>query len=277
MKKRGLLVFLLVILSVNVVTASYGCSNGSITIKMDTLNIGEVEYINGINVGLASSSVIGMVDLLIDAKSISLTNNSPSVEVGLISGNYDISLINITDDLVTLDVEGDEEEIEEGDVYCIDDLDVYMFNVEGEYPGEDAKVELLVGIKHLFLHSSNLASINNVEGIEYLFEFSSSESYAIIKVGKCEEGDIIEINDTEDNGITNITDQNTTENETDDNITIQGQNETDDNQTAGDGDSEEDKGASYWKYALIGCIILIIAAIILFLLKRVSKEQETTS
>src|SRR3989344_4058377 len=124
MKKRVLL-FLFVFLFVNIVSASYKCSVGDIITDDEFVDIGEVKSINKINVALISPSWESAAEILLDAKHITLTNTSSSQDIKLLSGDYEISLVEITKDHVSIEVGGSKEEIEVNKLEKVGGLQIY--------------------------------------------------------------------------------------------------------------------------------------------------------
>ena len=202
MQKRGkifrkrVLLFLVVLLFVNIVSASYKCSSGDIITDSKIIYIGNIKSINNINIALIMSSWESVAEILLDAKHITLTNTSSSKDIELLSEDYEITLINITGNYAWVNVEGNEKKVEENILQEAGGLQIYPLNLAGTYPGEDANLELFVGSKYLFIYKDNPSSTKTISGIEYLIEVpSSSSAEAMISVKKCENGTIIEVND----------------------------------------------------------------------------------
>jgi len=75
-------------------------------------------------------------------------------------------------------------------------LQIYALQIAGTYPGEDARLELFAGKKYAFLYANNLTITQTISDEEYLTEvLSSSNSQAMIRVYKCENGNIIQVDD----------------------------------------------------------------------------------
>ena len=225
MKKSVFTLLAILILSINLVSAAYGCSNGTIKEDINEISVGETENTNGIGISIIKGEPAGLsADILIDSKSLTLTNETSSIEIELLSGNYDVELINITGNIAEIKVEGDTGKIEKEETKNINNLQVHLIDVNGTYPGEDANAKLLIGIDKIFLYSNELTKTKKINTTDYLFEFfSSTTSNAIITVKKCENGDLIEIADAvpENNDSINLTTTNTTQdNETTQNSTI---------------------------------------------------------
>lgn len=290
MKKRAFLLLTMMILFINLVSAAYGCSNGTLEEEINKIDVGEIENTNGIGVGIIEGERDGLsVDILIDAKSLLLTNETSSIEVKLLSGNYDVELINLTEDSAAIKIEGDTEGIKKGETKKIDDLQVHLTDASGTYPGEDANVRLLVGIDNIFLHYNDLTKIKTINGTEYLFEFfSSSSTNAIITVKKCEGGDLIEIAETEDNNDAEINQTtNQTQNETDTNITDGGDiindtlNDTEDITTNNTQNLEPDSTSTISEsilkiiipYGIILFIGVLIVIVIIYIKNKIKEKK----
>lgn len=203
MKKRAL--FFVIVLFVNIVSASYTCSIGNIIKDDEYVDIGEVASINKMGVGLISPSSRSAAEIILDAKHITLNNLSSSQDIELLSGDYKISLVKITGNSATIEVEGSKEEIEVNKLEKVGGLQIYALNLVGTYPGEDAKLELLAGSKYAFIYEKEPSITETFSGIEYLIEVPySSNTEAMISVKKCEKGTIIKVNDSVEEGTENI-------------------------------------------------------------------------
>jgi len=203
--KKVALFFLVVFLFLNVVSASFNCSIGDIITEGKVIHTGEIKSINKINVALTISDWDSVADILVDSKQITLTNTSSSQEIELLSGNYDIELINISNNKAWIEVEGNKDEIELNELEKVDGLEVYPLNIEGVYPGEDANLKLLVGYKQFFIYPNNPTGNITISKINYLIEVSSSSNNdAFIKVNKCENGTIIKVADPIENIVDDI-------------------------------------------------------------------------
>ncbi|MFH1607768.1 MAG: hypothetical protein ABIA78_01410 [archaeon] len=195
MKKRALLV-LVILLFVNVVSASYNCSIGEIITDSKIIYVGEMKSVNDVDVALVMSHWESVAEFLLDAQRITLTNASLSKDIELLSGNYKISLINITENYAWIKVGGDKKRIEKDKFEKVGDLHVYTLDFEGIYPGEEASLELFVGSKYIFIYNKNPSSTETISGVEYLIEVpSSSNDEALISIKKCENGTIIKVED----------------------------------------------------------------------------------
>ena len=93
MQKRGkifrkrVLLFLVVLLFVNIVSASYKCSSGDIITDSKIIYIGNIKSVNNINIALIMSSWESVAEILLDAKHITLTNTSSSKDIELLKNN----------------------------------------------------------------------------------------------------------------------------------------------------------------------------------------------
>lgn len=205
---------------INPVSASYNCSNETSFIEdQKEIELYEKKTINGIELGLINSYEIprknlAAAELMIDAEKFSLANLTPSQKVPLASGEYNLSLNNIAGKVAKIGVSGVIKSIDEKDTVTINGLDVFVFNMQGAYPGEGS-LEGIVGKEKIIL-SSDKNEVIELNGTDYLLElYLASDSNAIINVKKCNWGEIIEIKDE----IKNLTLQNITiENSTATNI-----------------------------------------------------------
>lgn len=282
MKKVAILLSL-TILAISLVSASYECSNGTIEEDTESINLGEVRFPNKIGVGIIGASEGGRsADFLVDSKSTILTNATSSVEVELLTGTYDIDLINITGNVAWIKVNGNKGEISREEVRTVGSLQVYMTSVSGEYPGDTAEVKLMVGIENQFLYYNQLTSTKTIKGTEYLFElFSSSTNDATITVKKCKDGKLVEIADTPtENPTPNITTPNATINTTS-NITINTTQHNTSNQLQNTTQNSEISNTTTGNFfsnnliliIIIGVISIILVIILIFFLKKNSVDS----
>lgn len=291
MKKKvsGFIIFIVsLIVSISLVSASYSCSNGSsITEDLDEINVGEKQTINGLGIGLIESDDIAVFDrftaeLMIDAKRVSLDNQTNSEEIELLSGSYNISFVNATDDNAKIKVGSNYESIEKKETREISDLKIFLVSTEAAYPNA---VILLAGKKIISLSSDeNPSEIVTIGNKDYAIElYSASDSSSAVRVKKCETGDLIEIKDPiikENNetnnaneNTTNLNNQTSTNNQTPPNNTIQQEsNNTEEiNRSAtslGRFTFLKDKKIIYY----IAGIVIVAVLIFLFFIIRRSKE-----
>ncbi len=222
MEKGKFLLIFIIILVINLVSASYNCSNDStMTQDQDEIKLGEKETINGLGLGLVyadETAVFSRIiaEIIVDAKQVLLSNETSSEEVELLSGDYTISLINLTDNVAIIKVEGNSESITKAEWTTINDLKVFLVNTEGSYPGQ-GNVEIIVGIDKISLsNDKNPTQIVTINEKNYLLElFSGSDTDAGVIVKKCETGNIIEIQDP-----TEVNENLTTDNSTINNSSI---------------------------------------------------------
>ena len=289
MKKRALL-FLVVLLSVNIVSASHNCSSGDIITDSRIIYIGEVKSVNNINIALIMSYWESVAEILLDAKHITLTNTSSSKDIELLSGDYEITLINITGNYAWIDVEGSKKKVEENTLEEAGGLQIYALNLAGTYPGEDANLELFVGSKYIFIYKQNPSSTETISGIEYLIEVpSSSSAEAMISVKKCENGTIIEVDapvegvvdDIDNSSLLNDGVQNQSENESSSNGNIT----PIENITDSDLDSEGENipqsnilsSLTQNNFYVIAIIIFVILVFVFYFFYKKNKEKENKS
>ena len=196
--KRGVF-FLLLIVLINSSTAYYNCSNGSIIEETKVvLRDGKTKTINVINIDLIGSSVT-TIEFLIDTEKVRLSNTSPSKQVGLGSGVYNISLIsiNVSENSVRIKVKSSTEKFNKGEIKKVSDLRIYVYDFQGPYPGQNFYVNLTAAIDDVILSSKNQTFKKVINGSEYLFNASSPDrDGATIKVMKCLNGKITLINDS---------------------------------------------------------------------------------
>jgi len=188
MKKKVLLVFVL-ILFVGGVSASYSCSVGDPVVEQGGINIGKIENINYLKINLLRVFGNSAADFLVDANKITLTNETPLVEFELLDGVYNVSLVNSTTEYATIKIGSESETINIGEAGDTGGLDIFISSLEGTYPGEDARVELSVGLKYFSLQGEPLAESSTINGKKYGFEVTSAFSTGVLmEVTYCENG-----------------------------------------------------------------------------------------
>lgn len=296
MEKRLVIFSVMLVFFIGIVSGSYSCSDGSsIVTDQDEISLRDKESINGLGLGLTYADEIlatstYSAELIVDTLKFSLTNDTSSIELELKSGDYTLSLVNLSSSLAKFDVDGSTDTIEEDDIGTVGGLSVLVINTDGIYPGI-ATVEGLIGKTTTSLTNSAPAKIVSIDNIDYLLElFSASDNNAIIKVSKCDDdGAIIETEDAVDNSTVdnsnNESDINTTINnessEEDINITVeidQTQEINNETQIVEDieaDDSESEKESSYGFYSIIlwGVIGLVLIVILVLYFKRKKMEE----
>lgn len=287
--KKECVVMILLFLSISLVSATYQCNDGDFEEERKEIDVGDTKSANGIRIGVLNAFELGVInkisaELLVDAKKITLNNETSLKTIELLSGDYDIELINITGDEAIIEVENDEETIIEGEWTDIDDGHAMLVSINGE------EIEVMFGKEKIELsNTENPEQLITIEDTEYLIEIASaSDSGVTIKVKTCT-GEITEIsveepivnetitnetevNDTEaNNSVVNDTVVNDTEaNETSDNIDAKG----------GGIDNKESKGLFSYQIPLFVQIILfvvVIIALVLYLKNRANKKNQKNS
>lgn len=207
------------ILFLNLISASYNCSYGSLIEDKDEIGLGDIKLVNGLEIGLIKSdeSILQRysAEVLVDAGKFYLNNDTNFTEdIELKKEEKTVKLLNLTEDIVEIKVDGDSESIDiyEDEIVIIDSFKVFILDTEGIYPGT-ASVEGIIGTSSASLDNNDSSKIITIEDIEYLIKlFSASDSDATIIVGRCENetAKIIEVADSvvetpSDNSDSNIT------------------------------------------------------------------------
>jgi len=226
-KKRGsgfvgvliIFVILLLAVSVNLISALYTCSNGGTFVEeVHEIDMWNRRTINGIGIGLIDADEIPAlnkltVELILDAKKVSLNNQTFSEDITVDGKEYTISLVNSTVSEVKIDIDGSSKTLVEKELNTINGLEVLLVSTESEYPRESV---ILVGKEKVALSiPGNPSVIVKVSEKDYVLElFSASDNDATIKVKKCDKGNLTEIEDIEedeegegDEGETNETEE----------------------------------------------------------------------
>lgn len=190
----------LLLVCINCISAGYKCSVGEFSEERKNLEIGETDSINGLNLGIISTNnEPRAADLLIDARSFSLTEQINSTEIGLKKGDYNLSLVSLGGNIVNISVENDSVNLIAGDLKSVNGLQMFLESSEGAYPGT-AAVNGIIGAERLELLGGILSEIIFVDNKDYLVELmSSSDTNAIIRVRKCTGDAVIsEVANTDD-------------------------------------------------------------------------------
>ena len=224
--KKSYFLILMSILLINLVSASYHCSNESNFIEdQREIKIYETRFINGVQLGLAFSLQTSenklLADLIVDAQKFSLSNLANLTGVEIKNTKYNLSLNSIRIYTSEIAVNGVSKSIDNLNMGSINNLEVFVFNINGAYPGEGS-LEGIIGTKRISL-SNEKPEIIKINQTDYLLELPfASNTAVIVKVKKCSTGNIIEIKDE----IKNSTIQNTTlQNTTLENTTISSNDE----------------------------------------------------
>lgn len=198
MKKEALLI-LLILFTLPLITAEKVCSNESVKLSWDQKEIeeGKAKTIKGVGIGLVNADEVSsfkktLAEILVDAEFVSLSNETPTAEIELLSGTYKIGLINITSTEAIIDVDGSSETMKEGEFGRIKGL--YTSITKLENSDINPKVEFLIGLEQLTLSSHESPSKKiTLKEKNYLIElFSASDNNALINVYLCDTGEVLE-------------------------------------------------------------------------------------
>lgn len=191
--KKEMILFLISILLINLVLAEYSCS-GTLSTNESLILEGEIKSINGVRVALINSDSRGGADILIDAKKLTLTSEINFTNVSLTGIYHQINLSSIMGSSAVIKLEkGAEGNLELNQITAVEDLQIYVSELSGAYPGDGASLHFIAARGYLFLYNSSRTGILNNSN-NYLFELSSAGSAgAIIQVKKCNGGNFIEV------------------------------------------------------------------------------------
>ncbi|MBU0894004.1 MAG: hypothetical protein KKF48_01520 [Nanoarchaeota archaeon] len=279
MEKR-ILIILIVIWFMGVVSAAYGCTEGEVTSEKDFINLGEIEPISKLKIVLISGTDTA-ADIIVDAKKLTLTNLAPSKEIEILKGEYNVSIINSTEEFAWIKVGGGKEEINLKEVKKTGGLEIYISSLDGSYPGT-ANIDLFVGAEYFFLYRNEMSKKATIGGIEYAVELISPfSSGAMIEVSYCENGTLVKVNDsievnTNNSDSTNTSIQNDSSENTPQNTssndslnTNEGNDSIIENMT---GDDLEDKtlntSTKNISIVISAITILVIIVILIFFYRR---------
>jgi len=291
MIKRGILAVLILIFLCSFVSAVYVCSDGS-QIITDSREINEFskKIINGLGIAVINADEVPAInritaDLIVDAEKVSLSNETPSEEIELLVGTYNITLVNATNDKAEIKIDSLSKEFNEKEVDTLNSLQVFV--VEANREPSVLTADVIIGGKRLLLsNDGNISQIVRIKGKNYSVELiSASDDSANIRVGRCGTGDILEEqvqsnqssnnesagnesgnltagNETSQN-LTNLTSQNLT------NVT----NNVTGNITANTTSKKTSIIASIWFWVLVIAIVAIIVAFIIYRKMKSYKEE----
>ncbi len=287
MKKRNCLLIgvLLILIIINLVSASYECSdNSQIETDQGEINIEDKKSINRLGVGLIKSDETSVfnrfsAELIADAGKFTITDIINSTEVELKKGTYTVTLLNLTNNIAKIKINSNSGTVEKGYAETVNSMIVYLSDTDGTYPGT-ATVNGMVGVEKVSLTNDAPAKVVSVNDVDYLLElYSASDTNAIIGVKTCKSGDLIKIEDPveviENPPEINETDTNITDNETDTNTTEIDNETSDETNTTlisedENQDSESDKSKIPYNILIVIIVvcIVIIALFVLYILRK---------
>lgn len=195
--KRGILILIIIIIfSLNMIAAaSYECSlESDLNKDRGEIDINGRKSINGLGIGLYGSDETPAIrsysaDLLIDAYTFLLNDETKSEEIDFKSGKKTITLNNISLSIVEIDVDGKKEKIELKELVNVNGYYTYISYVEDSFPGAGS-AKGIIGKEKISLSNDNPSSIIKINNTDYLIEiFSASDTNAIIEVSKCDNKD----------------------------------------------------------------------------------------
>ena len=285
--KKEMFGLILLALLVSFVSASYECSDGSqISLDQEEIALGYRESINGIGLGLIESDETPVynkysAELITDAKLFSLDNNENETNLDFKSGEKTIVFTNLTNNVARITLGSDSGEIEEGSIVSIGSFIVYLTNAEGEYPEGAASIRGIVGVEQVSLNNGNPFKIVTFNEKKYLLElYSASDANAIVKVQKCESGELVEIadeveaevNDSAEDLVNQTTEDsvNQTEEEVNESLvneTFVDLNLTDSVEIAGDSNPNKK-----WVLTIIILAAVIFVVLIVYIIFRLRKK-----
>jgi hypothetical protein len=278
-----ILAVLILISLCSFVSATYICSDGS-QLSKDTREINELtkKSINGLGIAvIQSDEALNRIaaDLIIDAEKVSLSNATAPENIELLEGIYEVKLINTSNSMAQISINGSSREINEREYDVLKGLQVFV--VEANREPDVLTADVIIGVKKLSLSSTgNTSQIVVINGKNYSVELiSASDNSANLGVGICGTGSIIEeqqqinntnqsnINQTAGNESQNLTAGNgTSQNIT--NITSQNLTNATNNATTNitaDADSKKTSIIrSRWFWVFVIAIVVIIVAFIIY-------------
>ncbi|MDO8509179.1 MAG: hypothetical protein Q7S27_05855 [Nanoarchaeota archaeon] len=193
--KKEIAIFLIIFISLSLVSAKPICSDGTTPDSSDDeLEIGLSKVINGLGIGLTKTEERVFykkvsADLIIDARRVDLSNSSSSQEIELLTGKYTVKFENSTDTNAQLSIDGESKTLEENEVETIKGLFVMVSNAEVT---EGGKVRAVVGAKQLTLSNTEKPEEKISFGNKtFVIELNTaSTSNALLTVYKCLTGEI---------------------------------------------------------------------------------------
>lgn len=290
---RGVFVFaLLFVMIIGLASAEYGCSDGSSMNKTsEEISLGNAEVVNGASIGLAKSegSIESYVELnvFLEVKEFVLTSNATNTSK-FNGEDYDIKLLNSSDNDAKIDIDGESATIEEKEIGTLNGLEVMVDNAQGTFL-DSPSVSLLIGAnKTIITNTKNQDSrLVSIGSKEYLIELlSATDRDAYLMISKCNSGSIVstinQVNNASDNETLNQSNNSSPEfglNETADNSTL---NETANTTDAGaetnnDVAEEQSQDNSNWLYYVIIAVVVIIVLFFIIKFGRKSTAAPTVN
>jgi len=289
MEKREVLILELVLAFVvlsSFVSAVYICSDGS-QITRDSREIGEFTKKTIDDLGIAvieaeETPAINRIaaEIFVEAEKVSLSNETPSENIELAGTEYEVKLINATENMAKISIDGSSQEINEKEVTSLKGLRVVVVEADIQ-PVDQISAEVIVGVKKLDLsNSGNLSEIVTINGKNYSIELvTASDTSAEIGVSKCETGNIIKEQEQINNTVNvtgNVTNINQTEgNGSSQNITnVTSQNLTNATSNVTSNINEDKEKSSLFKSVWFWILVIVIVVIIvLFVIYKINRSS----
>lgn len=200
MRKEAIILALMIILiQFQLVTAKIICSdNSTVSTDQEEINLGTSRSINGLGIGVIKTDEINVfrrviADLLIDTARVELSNQTLSQKIELLSGSYTVTLGNVSESTAKITIEGESKEITKDEEETIKGLITLLTKVEISEVSTTAK--LIIGAKKISLSNDQHPTEKLTFGTKtFIVQLSSaSEANALVKVSKCNSGEISEI------------------------------------------------------------------------------------
>ncbi len=204
MKKRVYLVlvffaFVLFLQTNSAKALEFNCTNESKVIWDEKeIKLYDSKYVNGMGIGLTYSAEMRAIsggsivdrfvaDLIIDAGQISFSAENSPEDLILKGGTYSIKVQNASETSAKITIGDEEKEIPENNLSVIGGLNVVLVSSDST-----PSVKILAGVKTLSLSSNEKAYEKfSFDSKAHFIEIkSASGSDALIRISKCESGDI---------------------------------------------------------------------------------------
>lgn len=286
--KRALILFLIV-LFLNLSSASYECSDGTKLISdQKEINLYQRVSITGIKLSLIFSDEVLQLNkyyakVITDSEKFAISGENLSVDVEIQNDVETVKVLNQSSSGAEIKVDGDSEFVDEGESESIGDYTVFLIKSEGEYPNT-TNVEGILGDEIISLDNANPSTIITLDEKEYLLELiSASDDNAIFSVGKCENesATIKKINDVANNSVANITANDSVQTNitnVPDALPDETENITTFSANSSNGNSAKAKEKNFnWTFFILAGIIVVIMIVLTFLLMKNLKQGTSES
>ena len=185
------LIFIIIISSIISAAVEISCSNNTKPLSdLNEIKIGNAKAINELGIGVTKSTESPFykrvsAELLIDTKKSTVSNETPSETVELLTGNYTLNFVKANSTTATISIGGDTKDISLNNVEIVKGVYVMITNIK--LIETSPEINFIIGSQQITLTNDQTraqkVAFNNKS---FIIEISSaSETEALIRVSKC--------------------------------------------------------------------------------------------